>query len=305
MKSTNTLHNSEYATTKLDVTERARLQELESIVKHGLQTFYEVGKALDEIREQRLYRETHKSFESYCRDKWDIARQTAHRFIAAAQVIENLTPIGVKIPTKEIQVRPLAGLSPELQLEIWQQALELSSNGMPTGATVQRLVEQRFPASESDRTPKDSASELEKLRSENQRLKEQIKQQNRERDRRAAAVALELEQLRAENRQLKAELLQRDRDWEVRLAVEREKIREEVRAELREEIKAELREEIRAELRAELREEIRAELKEEIRAEVKAEYEQQINSLTQQLSEMTANYHAVLARLTALETGSK
>jgi len=89
--------------------------------------------------------------------------------------------------------------------------------------------------------------------------------------------------LRAENRQLKAELRQRDKDWEVRLAAERIKIRKEVRAQLREEIKAELRE--------------------EIRAEVKAEYEGQINSLTQQLAEMTANYHGVLARLTALEKG--
>ena len=80
-------------------------------------------------------------------------------------------------------------------------------------------------------------------------------------------MALELEQLRAENRQLKAELLQRDRDWEVRLAAERVKIRD------------------------------------EIRAEVKAEHYGQINSLTQQLAEMTANYHGVLARLTALEKG--
>ena len=80
-------------------------------------------------------------------------------------------------------------------------------------------------------------------------------------------MALELEQLRAENRQLKAELLQRDKDWEVRLAAERVKIREEVRSEM------------------------------------KAEYEGQINSLTQQLAEMTANYHGVLARLTALEKG--
>jgi len=66
---------------------------------------------------------------------------------------------------------------------------------------------------------------------------------------------------------LKAELRQRDKDWEVRLAAERVKIREEVRAEM------------------------------------KAEYEGQINSLTQQLAEMTANYHGVLARLTALEKG--
>jgi hypothetical protein len=36
---------------------------------------------------------------------------------------------------------------------------------------------------------------------------------------------------------------------------------------------------------------------------MKAEHYGQINSLTQQLAEMTANYHGVLARLTALEKG--
>lgn len=267
MQSTNTLLEREYTTDQLDVAQRARLQELESIVEHGLQIFYEVGKALDEIREQKLYRETHKTFEAYCLDNWGLGRRTADRFIAAAQVIENLRPIGLKIPTKENQVRPLTGLPPELQLEIWQEALESSPNGMPTGAAVKRLVEDRFPSSGSGLRGKDEASELEKLRSDNQRLREQIREQNRERDRRSAAVALELEQLRAENRQLKAQLRQRDKDWEVRLAAERVKIREEVRAEM------------------------------------KAEYEGQINSLTQQLAEMTANYHGVLARLTALEKG--
>ncbi len=272
MPNTNTLLKSEYPTAQLDANERARLQKLESIVENGLQTFYEVGKALDEIREQKLYRESQKSFEAYCQDKWGIVRRTADRLIGAARVIENLTPMGVKIPAHERQVRPLAGLSPEQQLEIWQEALESSPNGMPTGAAVQRLVDERFPSLGSGRTPKDTDSELEKLRSDNKRLREEIRSQNRERDRRAA-VALEMEQLRAENRQLKAELLQRDRDWEIRLGVERRKIREEVRAELTE----------------------------EIRAEVKAEYQGQINSLTQQLAEMTKNYQAVLARLTALE----
>jgi hypothetical protein len=246
MESTNTLLDREYATDQLDVAERARLQELESIVEHGLQTFYEVGKALEEIREQKLYRETHKTFEAYCQEKWGMARQTANRFIGAARVMEILEPIGSKIPTKESQIRPLAQLPPELQIKIWQEAVESSPNGIPTGAAVKRLVEERFPSDGSGRSPKDSASELEKLRSDNQRLREQ---------------------LRAENRQLKAQLRQRDKDWEVRLAAERVKIREEVRAQM------------------------------------KAEYEGKINSLTHQLAEMTANYHGVLARLTALEKG--
>ncbi|MCY7382866.1 MAG: hypothetical protein LH628_09880 [Microcoleus sp. CAN_BIN18] len=273
MLTPHTIQQSEEVNAQLDIAERARLQQLESIVEQGLHTFYEVGKALEEIREQKLYRETHKNFEAYCHEKWGITKRRAYQFIDAAEIMENLCTNVHNSLVKEYQIRPLKGLPPEVQLEIWQEAVESSPNGMPTGAAVQRLVEQRFPSLGSGRTPKDSDSELEKLRSDNKQLREEVRQQNRDRDRRAAAVALELEQLRAENRQLKAELLQRDQDWEIRLAVERRKIREEVRAELRE----------------------------EIRAEIKAEYEGQINSLTQQLAEMTNNYQAVLARLTALE----
>jgi len=115
---------------QLNASERARLDELEMAIDRGLQTFYEVGKALEEIREQKLYRD-HKTFETYCRDRWGIARPTAYLFINAAQVMENLSPIGDILPRKENQVRPLTQLSPELQIEIWQQAVELASNGIP------------------------------------------------------------------------------------------------------------------------------------------------------------------------------
>ncbi|MCL1466402.1 MICOS complex subunit MIC60 [Argonema galeatum] len=297
MPTANDILESNCVNAQLDTTERLRLEELEAIVQQGLQTFYEVGKALDEIRENKLYRETHKTFEDYCQEKWGIARQTANRFIGAARVMENLEPMGSKNPTNERQVRPLTQLPPAIQLEIWQEAVALAPNGIPTGAAVQRLVDERVSSRTTRRTAGDTSEELGQLRLENQRLKEQIRQRDLDRERRTAAVAAEIEQLREENRQLKAELRQRDIDWERRLAYERSKIREEVRAELREEIRAEIRSELREEIRAE----IRSELREEIRAEIKAEYEGQINSLTQQLAEMTAKYEAVLARLDALE----
>jgi len=236
---------------ELDASEKARLGELETVIERGLQTFYEVGKALEEIREKKLYRETHKTFETYCRDRWGIARQTAYRFIDAALVIENLSPMGDKIPTKERQVRPLTQLPPALQLEIWQQAVELAPNGIPTAAAVQRLVDEKVSSPKTKRSSAGNLLEVEQLRQENQRLREQIRRQNIEREKRSAEVAAELERLREENRQLKAELRQRDIDWERRLAYEREKIRAEVRAEL------------------------------------KAEYEGIINDLTAQVKELT------------------
>ena len=53
--------------------------------------FYEAGKALKELRDRRLYRSTHKTFEEYCRDRFQFTRQSANYLIAAAGVVENLT----------------------------------------------------------------------------------------------------------------------------------------------------------------------------------------------------------------------
>ncbi|HEY9852349.1 MAG TPA: hypothetical protein V6D28_22950 [Leptolyngbyaceae cyanobacterium] len=268
MSTANDLLDLNYANAQLDAAEQARLTELETVIEQGLQTFYEVGKALDEIREKRLYRETHKTFDAYCKEKWGIARQRAYRLIQAAQVRENLSPIGDILPTKENQIRSLSNLPPALQLEIWQEAVESAPNGIPTGAAVQRLVERRVSSRSTRRNSADTSSEVEQLRQENQQLKERLRQQNLERKQRAAEVAAELERLREENRQLKAELRQRDIDWEKRLAYEREKIREEVKAEYEGQINA---------------------------------LTTQVSTLTQQLQEMTAKYEAVMARLEAIE----
>jgi hypothetical protein len=213
----------------LNDAEQERLRELEAIVDKGLQPFYEVGQALIEIRDRKLYRQTHKTFEAYCKEKWNLARQTAYQLIGAVKVVENLSAIADKMPTKESQVRPLTQLPAAQQLEIWQKAVEISPNGTPTAKIVKRLLEEQGYAPQN----KKPSSEVEQLRQENDRLKEELKKQALEKEQRTALVATELERLREENRQLKAELRQRDKDWEIRLAVEREKIRSEIEAKYR------------------------------------------------------------------------
>jgi hypothetical protein len=205
----------------LDEIERVRLLELEAIVAQGLQTFYEVGQALIEIRGRKLYRESHKTFEAYCQDKWSLTRRRAYQFIDASEVLKNLCTIVHKTSIKESQVRPLTKLPPAQQLEIWQKAVEESPNGTPTAKIVERLVNEQSSSNQENKP----LSEMEQLRQENQELKEAIKQKDIEKEQRTILVAAELERLREENRQLKAELRQRDKDWEVRLAIEKEKIR--------------------------------------------------------------------------------
>ena len=79
----------------------ARLAELEEIVEEGLETFIAVGEALREIRDSRLYRKQHKTFEDYCRARWGWDRRNANRHIEAAKIAQSLgsiDPAGARVP---------------------------------------------------------------------------------------------------------------------------------------------------------------------------------------------------------------
>ena len=66
-----------------------RLAELEKTIARGKKTFVEVGLALAEIRDLRLYRREYSGFEEYCREKWGWTKQHAYRLIEAAPVVKS------------------------------------------------------------------------------------------------------------------------------------------------------------------------------------------------------------------------
>ena len=70
------------------------LAGLESSIASGMQTFVEVGRALQRIRDGKLFRERgFTSFGTYCRDRWDMTPQYANRLIAAPAIVERLETI--------------------------------------------------------------------------------------------------------------------------------------------------------------------------------------------------------------------
>ncbi|MBH8574927.1 hypothetical protein I8752_18265 [Nostocaceae cyanobacterium CENA369] len=104
--------------------------------------FFEAGKALAELRDRRLYRSTHRTFEEYCRDRFGHSRQQSNYLIAAAGVYENLTTNGCQIlPTSERQVRPLVALTVEEQLTCWQSAVKEAGGKVPSGRIVKDVVQ--------------------------------------------------------------------------------------------------------------------------------------------------------------------
>lgn len=119
-------------------------QQLERQVERA---FYLAGIALKELRDRRLYRSTHISFEEYCQDRFGMKRRHPYRLIDAAIVVDNIVAMcpstdvsdsdtdrkHIIIPTSEWQARPLTKLSPPMQRQAWNKAVEMAGNRVPSG----------------------------------------------------------------------------------------------------------------------------------------------------------------------------
>jgi hypothetical protein len=108
-----------------------RLSALETVIERGQQTFIEVGMALAEIRESRLYRETYATFEDYCLDRWGWSASRSRRLISSAEAVAAMqsVPIGTVAPVQnEGQARELAKIKdPETRAQVWRQVNEVAA----------------------------------------------------------------------------------------------------------------------------------------------------------------------------------
>jgi N6-adenosine-specific RNA methylase IME4 len=107
-----------HATDQLSLVERRRLEQLEAVVTRGLEAFVEVGRALIEIRDTRLYRESHTTFESYVNERFALARRTAYGYIEAVDVLDALGDVPTCTQISVSHLRALAPLEPDAQREL-------------------------------------------------------------------------------------------------------------------------------------------------------------------------------------------
>lgn len=128
------------------------------------QVFYQASKALAQLRQQRLYRSTYKTFEAYCQDRFRFTRRYSNYLIAAV-VVENLQQIRTIhsqnhldgehqfnensrtiqdqiLPTRLEQIKPLASLKPDAQRQVSDKAVETANGKVPSGRIVKEIVEQ-------------------------------------------------------------------------------------------------------------------------------------------------------------------
>ncbi len=108
--------------TPLTEAEQKHLAECEVIIEKGIKSFLEVADALLDVRDQKLYRVTHKTFQDYCADKWSISARHANRLMLGGEAVRNIesdqlvSSVPAAVPENEAQARPLASLPKDKQV---------------------------------------------------------------------------------------------------------------------------------------------------------------------------------------------
>jgi hypothetical protein len=132
---------------EMTTTECSQLEKCETTIEHGINTFVEVGEALAEIRNAKLYRASHRTFEAYCDEKWKFSRQRAYQLIDQAKVVRAVADAaGADLSTAvdkitEREARDIKGDLPAVAAEIKSRVERGETwNGRRTAAATPLLI---------------------------------------------------------------------------------------------------------------------------------------------------------------------
>jgi hypothetical protein len=123
------------------------LAHCEAVIARGLTTFIEVGEALGRIRDSRLYRASHGTFDEYCRDRWGWTASRARQLMGAAETATIVAINGGPAPGTESQARELAGLTAQQGAIVMRVAHE-RNRGATTAAAIRAARRQPWTEAE-------------------------------------------------------------------------------------------------------------------------------------------------------------
>lgn len=125
---------------------------MEEVVEGGLRQFLEIGRALLEINERRLYRSTHATFVDYALGRWNLSGPRAYQLMQAARLS---TDVDI---SSEAQARELAGLPGEMARAVFDDAAAGSPSGVPTGPALREARAKVAPRAGPGRPPDEMAA---------------------------------------------------------------------------------------------------------------------------------------------------
>lgn len=130
--------------------ELADLATCEAALDNLRVAFWAAGKALQVIRDARLYRDSHANFEDYVEQRWEMSRSQAYRLIDAWPLAESLSPIGDRL--NESQIRELLPLADhhgrDAAVTVYRTVAE--ADGVQVTAVLLRRIVRILPADHFD-----------------------------------------------------------------------------------------------------------------------------------------------------------
>ena len=130
-------HEATLANAPLNTEEKRDFKRLDGVVKKACDAQWEMAAALNEIRERKLYRADHPTFEAYCNKQHAFTRTRAYQLTDAAELrkqLENVNNCRQKsdppklLPTTESQCRELRVVPADDLPRVWDQIVEHSES---------------------------------------------------------------------------------------------------------------------------------------------------------------------------------
>lgn len=122
----------------LTAAEKRRRKKIEEKIGKGL---HDAWIGLRDIRDGKLYRSTHDSFEAYCVDIWGYKKGQGYHVAQAGDVVAGLLESGaVVLPMNERQARELTTLTSEEAKMVMEVVKQSSPTGKITAAHIKQVA---------------------------------------------------------------------------------------------------------------------------------------------------------------------
>jgi hypothetical protein len=126
---------------QLSDAEEADFATCEAALDNLRLAFAAAGKALQVIRDARLYRAAHDTFDDYVEQRWGMGKSQAYRLIEAWPLAERLSPIGERLTESHVrELLPLAGRHGQDAAATVYQAVAGADGGRVTAAVLHDVV---------------------------------------------------------------------------------------------------------------------------------------------------------------------
>lgn len=120
--------------------ERARRAELEEQVLVGIRAGALSARAARTLRDERLYRSTHTTFESYAKEVFGLSRQRVYQLIDFAGVAEEASAYGIEV-SNERMARALGVVEPQNYQLVMSVTKAVTGKERPSSADVQGVAD--------------------------------------------------------------------------------------------------------------------------------------------------------------------